>query len=154
MNKLLSIKYHKAILENFLCSKESNGEIQEHKLFLSKMNTSITVANTTLAAASLTANLPMARVAKKLKRMSQMLQDKTHISFLNNIRSLYSRGCLFSPSIAKTYFVTRSIFKLKRNLLGLVEKRKKEWSYHSVRKNNVLRTQFQKNVVKTRSLIY
>lgn len=145
IRKLTAIRDQKAILNNFLCSKESNGELKKHKKSIGRYNLSIRSANIILTAATLSTRPEVFAAAKKWKKSSQYLQNIHHISFLNKIRTLYSKGCRFSPSVAKTHFMTKSGIKLSRNITGESIRRERRWEYYSIGTRNLLRTSFSKN---------
>jgi hypothetical protein len=154
LNKLSSIRGQAHILNNFLCAKESNGEIVKHKRSLIRYNNSIRVANSLILVGSMTSNPTISLTAKKLKNSAQQQQSLRHISFLNKMKSLFTKGCHFSPSVVTTYFVTNSIVKLKRDFLGVAIQRKKEWRYISSGKKNTLEILFSPKEIKTKNIIY
>ena len=158
ISKVTSIKKNKSIMINYLCNKKANRSLKSHTAKISNLNKVIIAANLAIAAASAAINPPAIKAARLTKKISQKAQFSYHISFMKNISSLFSSGCIFSPSIYKTSFETKMLYKLKRSSFGVVKKRRTGWKFQSFGKGNILTNQYldlpkQKNI-KVQDLIF
>ena len=153
LSKFHKIKNHKSVLENYLCLKESDGLVKSHYQFMTRTNSLITTSNAgQVVGAGLNPALIIA--AKRIKRLTQVAQDIRHISFLKKIASLFKDKCIFTPSVAKTHFETKSVIKLIRTISGLAKKREREWGYSSIGKKNVLKVIHKKEKSISQDIIF
>lgn len=141
VSKINQIKSTNEILKTYLCMKEATGELKQHNSVINTGNNIIHLANLGQVVGIIT-NPAIAASSKKIKIVTQKAQAIYHISFLKNISLLFKKGCLFSPSIAKTNYLTAKAVRLNRDQLGLVKKRKQNWKFYSVGKENAIQAKY------------
>ncbi len=153
IKKSNDIKRHKRTFQNFLCVKEANGLITSHKKMIELTNNIINLANLGQMVGLIT-NPAVTINAQRAKTLTQKTQDIYHLSFLKNIATLFNRSCLFTPNVAKTFYQTSAVVKLRRNKSGTVAKRRKEWGYSSGNKSNLIRSKMHLKAIKTQISFY
>lgn len=113
----------------YLCVKETKGEFHEFMKFMGRSNWAIRNLNRLSIVMIFIPGLQKFAIdAQKAKKYLQYIQNGRTVSYLKTLKDLKGRNCPLDPRM----FLTP--FKLKRDQLGALVLREKEWTYYYLSK--------------------
>ena len=129
--KIKFIENSKKKLEFSLCVKKNNGELRKYNSSIAITNSllkTLTIGEYTTLVLPPFIGVPLSKGVKQVIKAVKFSQVGFHISFMNHLRKLVTKGCIPSPNLVRTPFKF-SLSGFERDGYNQAVKRRAEWNF-------------------------